>query len=193
MFTWTSKLRRGLGLALVLPHLALALPALSELPPLPKKVVLRGDDIAVQGPTGYCPDPATLNQMNGAASVLLGRCSDALAVKPAVISVTFGRPGSASAMAAGGAEMASFFASEAGRKSLSRRGRASDVTITSARSVGDLFLFRVADRGEGVYWRAMATVGTRTVSVKASGPDLSEAESRDLVEDAAKALLRANR
>ena len=176
------------GLAASLPCAAIA-----EQVALPKAVVLRGDDLKVQGPTGYCPDPATLQQSDGAASVLLGRCNDVAKAAPAVISVTFGRPGSAAAMAAGGAEMAAFFASDAGRKSLSRRGRASDVTVTSARSVGELFLFRVADRGEGTYWRGMTAIGGRTVSVKVSGLDLTETESRALVEDTARALRRANR
>jgi hypothetical protein len=125
--------------------------------------------------------------------LLLGRCTDQADAHPAVISVTFGRAGSAVAMAAGGAEMAAFLTSDDGRKSLSRRGRASDVVVTSARSVGDLFLFRVSDRGEGVFWRGMTAIGGRTVSIKVSGPDLAEAESRALVEDTAKALRRANR
>jgi len=185
MCTWTSKL--VLGLALCQPLSAQAETA------LPKAVVLRAQDIKVQGPTGYCPDPATLKQVDGAAAVLLGRCNDQAAAQPAVISVTFGRGGSASAMTAGGPEMAAFFASDAGRKSLSRRGRASDVSVTSARSVGDLFLFRVEDRSEGIYWRGMTTLMGRTVSIKVSGPDLNEAESRKLVEDTAKALRRVNR
>ncbi|MCU0900118.1 MAG: hypothetical protein MUC82_06440 [Cypionkella sp.] len=187
MSTWTSNLLLALGLALGQPMTA------GAEQPLPKAVVLRADDITVQGPAGYCPDPATLRQTDGAAAILLGRCTDQADAMPAVISITFGRPGSAAAMAPGGAEMAAFFASEAGRKSLSRRGRASDVAVTSARSVGDLFLFRVADRAEGVYWRGMTAMNGRTVSVKVSGPDLEEDQSRDLVEDTAKALRRANR
>lgn len=187
MSTWTSKLGLVAGLILALPQATTAETA------LPKAVVLRADDITVQGPAGYCPDPATLKQTDGAAAVLLGRCTDQASAEPAVISVTFGRAGSASAMAVGGAEMAAFLASEAGRKSLSRRGRAADVAITSARSVGDLFLFRVSDRGEGVYWRGMTALKSRTVSIKVSGPELSEAESRDLVEGTARALRRANR
>jgi hypothetical protein len=54
-------------------------------------------------------------------------------------------------------------------------------------------LFRVSDRGEGVYWRGMTAIEGRTVSIKVSGPALDEAASRKLVEDTAKALRRANR
>ncbi|NEX46115.1 hypothetical protein [Pseudotabrizicola algicola] len=190
MSIWTSKHRL---LAMMLTGLALGQPLIAFGETLPKTVVLRGQEITVQGPAGYCPDPATLRQADGAASLLLGRCTDQAEAPPALIFVTFGRGGSAAAMAAGGAEMAAFFASEAGRKSLSRRGRAADVTVTSARSVGDLFLFRVADRGEGVYWRGMTALGGRTVSIKVSGPELDEAASRKLVEDTVKALRRANR
>lgn len=187
MSIWTSKLVLAAGLVFGQP-----LPALAETA-LPKAVVLQAQDITVQGPAGYCPDPATLNQTDGAVAVLLGRCTDQAQAAPAVISVTFGRAGSAAAMAAGGQQMAAFFASDAGRQSLSRRGRASDVSVTSARSVGDLFLFRVEDRGEGVYWRGMTALEGRTVSVKVSGPELDESVSRKLVEDTAKALRRANR
>ncbi|MFN7222545.1 MAG: hypothetical protein ACK4MS_00840 [Paracoccaceae bacterium] len=192
MSTWTSNLALAVGLALCQPLIAMAQQAGPQAT-LPKAVVLSGDGLKVQGPTGYCPDPATLSQADGAAAVLMGRCTDQSTVKPAVIAVTFGRPGSASAIAAGGAEMAAFFATESGRKSLSRRGRASDVSVTSARSIGDLFLFRVLDRGEGVYWRGMIAIKGRTVSVKVSGPDLAEDESRKLVEDTVKALRRGNR
>lgn len=190
MSTWTSKLVLA---RVVLLGLALCQPLTTWAETLPKAVVLRAQDITVQGPTGYCPDPATLKQTDGAATVLLGRCTDQAEAPPAVITVTFGRGGSAAAMAAGGQEMAAFFASDAGRKSLSRRGRASDVSITSARSVGDLFLFRVSDRAEGVYWRGMTAMAGRTISIKVSGPALDEAASRKLVEDTAKALRRANR
>ncbi|WP_146036451.1 hypothetical protein [Pseudotabrizicola formosa] len=188
MSIWTSKARVAvLGLALCQPF------AVRAEVPLPKAVTLRAQEITVQGPAGYCPDPATLTQSDGAVAVLLGRCTDRAAALPAVISVTFGRAGSAAVMAAGGPQMAAFFATEAGRKSLSRRGRAADVAVTSARTVGELFLFRVADRGEGTYWRGMTAMGGRTVSIKVSGPDLDEVESRKLVEATSRALRRANR
>ncbi|MDO8883019.1 MAG: hypothetical protein U0934_21725 [Pseudotabrizicola sp.] len=187
MYTWTSRLVLLMGLALSQPLVSMA-----DVP-LPKTVMLRAQDLTVQGAAGYCPDPATLKQTDGAVAVLLGRCNDQTSIAPAIITITFGRAGSAAAMAAGGAELAAFFATEAGRKSLSRRGRAADVSVTSARSVGDVFLFRVADRGEGTYWRGMTALKGRTVSVKVSGPDLDEATSRKLVEDTAKALRRANR
>ncbi|WP_157791959.1 hypothetical protein [Pseudorhodobacter sp. MZDSW-24AT] len=190
MSTWTSK--QGLW-ALAVLGWAMGLPLAAGAETLPKAVVLRAEGLTVQGPAGYCPDPATLKQTAGAATLLLGRCTDQAEAPPAVITVTFGRGGSASAMTVGGEEMAAFFASEAGRKSLSRRGRASDVSITSARSVGDLFLFRVSDRAEGVYWRGMTALAGRTISIKVSGPALEEAASRTLVEDTARALRRANR
>lgn len=185
MSIWISRL--VLGLALCQPLTAGAETA------LPKAVTLRAQEITVQGPAGYCPDPATLSQRDGAVAVLLGRCTDRAAALPAVISVTFGRAGSAAVMASGGAEMAAFFASEAGRKSLSRRGRAADVAVTSARSLGDLFLFRVTDRAEGTYWRGMTALNGRTVSIKVTGPDLDETESRKLVESTSKVLRRVNR
>ena len=188
MSIWTNKLVLAVGLALCQPA-----PAVAEGQTLPKSVVLRGDGITVKGPSGYCPDPATVSQSGGVAAVVLGRCDDQSKATPAVIFVTFGRAGSAAAMAAGGADLAAFFTSEAGRKSLSRRGQASDVSVTAARSVREVFLFRVSDEGEGLYWRGMFAIKGRTVSVKVVGPELGEDESRKLVEGTAKALRRANR
>ena len=167
-------------------------PALAS-KPLPNILILRQDGLRLHGLDGYCPDPATLRQKDGAVVVMFGRCSDGHKVKPAVFSVTFGRPGSAAVMMADGKAMADFFASEAGRKSLSPHGRAEDVQVTQALSLRDLFLFQVHDRQEGRYWRGMASVAGRTLSVKANGPELSDAEGRKLVEGMLGALMQTNR
>lgn len=161
--------------------------------PLPNILILRQDGLRLQGLEGYCPDPVTLRQKEGAVVVMFGKCSDGHKVKPAVFSVTFGRPGSAAVMMADGKAMAAFFASEAGRKSLSPRGRADDVQVTQALSLRDLFLFQVHDRQEGSYWRGMASVAGRTLSVKVNGPELNDAEGRKLVEGMLGALMGANR
>lgn len=179
----------GLG-GLVMAALGLGMAVAN--PPLPKAVMLRGESIRLEGPDGYCPDPATLRQKDGAAVVLLGRCEEGSLQPPAVITVTLGPAGSAALMMAEGSDMATFLASEAGRKSLSSRGKAADVEVTAALSVGPLFLFRVRDREEGSYWRGMGSLQGRTISVKASGPELAEADSRRLVEMALNALKKAN-
>ncbi|GEM_PF-1475601 len=192
----------GAGLRLGAAWLCLSGMALSPFPalspamagqPLPNILILRQDGLRLQGVAGYCPDPATLRQKDGAVVVLFGRCSESAMVPPAVFSVTFGRPGSAAVMVADGKALAAYFSSEAGRKSLSPTGRAEDVQVTQALSLRDLFLFQVYDRKEGSYWRGMGSAAGRTLSVKVSGPDLAETDGRKLVESMLNALKDANR
>lgn len=185
-------LRFGAAL-LCLCGLVLSVAAAMASDPLPNILILRQDGLRLHGLEGYCPDPATLRQKDGAVVVMFGRCSDGHKVDPAVFSVTFGRPGSAAVMMADGKEMAAFFSSQAGRKSLSPHGRAEDVQVTQALSLRDLFLFQVHDRQEGSYWRGMASVAGRTLSVKVNGPELGEAEGRKLVEGMLGALMQTNR
>ena len=74
-------------------------------------------------------------------------------------------------MAAGGEALVAFFQSDEGRAMLSREGRADDVQVREAVGVGDAFLMHVADRAVGDYWRALAGVRGRLVTISASGPE----------------------
>jgi hypothetical protein len=159
----------------------------------PAKPVSVLDGIKVAGPKGYCPDPASVQERDDSAVAFLGRCSADSSQRPAVLTLTFGRSGSAGVMTAGGAELARFFTSTTGRKALSRRGRAGDVKLSSARTLGDIYLMRIEDRGQGDYWRGMITLRGRLVSVSATGPDLPAEEGLDLVKDTMAALRRSNR
>lgn len=153
--------------------------------------VLAGD-VKVEGPRGYCADPASLQQRDDSAVLLLGRCSSETAVPPAVLTVAVGRSGSASVFAAGGGELAGFFKTDTGRATLSRRGAARDVSIVTALMSKGAFLLRIRDRAQGEYWRAMVPVGGRMISVSAAGPDLPLAEGRRLVEATVTVLRRIN-
>lgn len=190
MSIWTSKVWAIAALTGMCACQPVDRLGLVEAPPPVK--VLNGS-LVVAGPAGYCADPATLREDGDSAVVFLGRCAAGNGVRPAVLTLTAGAAGSAIAMASGGAELAAFFNTEAGRATLSRSGRAADVTIGSALASGDLFLMRIEDRREGSYWRGMLGLGGRLVSLSANGPDLPAAEGRALVEKAADALRRANR
>ena len=195
MFTWISKpavlLLMLTGLAACQPAAGLpSLPALNMLPsPKTSTEVLDGA-LRVVGPRGYCPDSDTLHSENDSAVVLLGRCFAESKAEPALVSVTVGQP---VAVAPGmDAELASFFASDAGRATLSARGRAADIDIVSALSAKGMFLIQIRDRDQTPYWRAMTAMAGRMVSVRANGPTLSPTDGRKLVEATVAALRRAN-
>ena len=194
MSIWISK---AVGLTLVLAGLVACQPV-PGLPNLPlasatAPVVVLADAVKVAGPRGYCADPSSVQEIDDSAVVLLGRCSADSSQPPALLTVTLGRAGSASAIASGGADLAAFFNSDAGRATLSRSGKARDVTIGTALSQNDVFLMRVEDRVLGPYWRGMVAVKGRLISVSATGPGLAREIGRGLVQDTAEAIRRSNR
>lgn len=156
-------------------------------------LTVQGGALRIAGPTHYCPDRGSLRETENSTVVLLGRCSFDSVAPPAVLAVSVGAPGSAGVMAEDGAALAAFLMSGPGRASLSRSGQADDVTIGSAvMASGDIFLVRVEDRRQGVYWRSMIGVAGFLVSISATGPDLPPEAGRKLVEAAARAIQRAN-
>ncbi len=169
----------------VLPDLPFLTPSAEPLP------VLEGA-VRVVGPSGYCPDTASLRESGGAAVVLLGRCAAESEATPAVLSVAIGAAGSGAAMSGGGSGMAAFLTSDQGRASLSRSGRASDLRIRKALSDDRVFLVLLEDRQAGTYWRGMIPVAGHLVSISAIGPGLEPEAGRKLVQDGARALWRAN-
>ncbi len=195
MSIWISKpavlLLVAMGLAACQP--SAGLPGLSSLnmlaAPQGTVDVLEGA-VRIAGPKGYCPDSDILHSAEDSAVVLLGRCFADSKAQPALVTVTVGQAGTG--LVTDGAELAAFFSSDTGRSSLSQRGRASDITILSALSSGGVFLMQVQDRMSPPYWRAMTALAGRMVSVRATGPELTPPEGRDLVEATLKALRRAN-
>lgn len=195
MFTWISKpvvlLMMLMGLAACQPSGGLpGLSALSLLAAPQGPVEVLDGAVRIAGPKGYCPDSDTLHSADDSAVVLLGRCFDDSKAPPALVSVTVGQAGTG--IAAEGAALAAFFASDPGRATLSQRGRAGDIRLLSALSTSDVFLMQVQDRASPPYWRGMTSLAGRMVSVRASGPALSPPEARSLVEATIRALRRAN-
>lgn len=169
-------------------------------------------NIQISAPQGYCAERTAepvradetpkqpISEIPGTETLLIARCADAKAVPPAIIAVTVGQEGSAGIMAAGGAQLASFFASDEGRATLSRRGQAHDVQLIEALSQPlaktDAFLMRLIEPSMGQHWRAIIGLRGRLVTVAVTGPTdapLDPAQGRELLEQTLTALSRANK
>lgn len=160
----------------LLPALAL-LPLLAacelSLPALPgqglRELQILDKTLTVAAPRGYCIDPATSVDTGEAVVVLIGRCTAGGQVAAALLSMTIGPPGSAGVLAAGPDALSSFFTSVAGRKLLARDGVAAHVIVTEVKfGEGSLFL-HLQDQEAGEYWRAIAGIRGRLVTISASG------------------------
>jgi hypothetical protein len=183
---------RGISLVAVLGLSACQLTAvtLSRQP-----ASLLGGAIAITGPRGYCVDPAATREQGDTAVVLMGRCKFALAVEPALLTVSIGPVASAGAMAAGGEALTAYFTSTDGRAALSRIGRAGDVTVLEALMADDAYLLHLKDRVVGDYWRAVVGLNGRLVTISANGAQdapLAPASGRALLDATLAALRRAN-
>lgn len=154
-----------------------------------------GGAVQVGIPPGYCIDTKASRASKDSAVILMGRCTDAVRAKPALVTVSIGPSGSAGVMTAGGPALAAFFKTQQGRALLSRDGRASDVRILTALTAGDAFLLRLTDRAVGDYWRAAIGIKGRLVTISATGTEalsLAPDDGRALVDATLKAMQRAN-
>lgn len=151
--------------------------------------------IEIGVPAGYCIDGGASREARDGVVILMGRCTDEVSAIPALLSVSIGQGGSAGVMTAGGPALAAFFASDQGRATLSRDGRAGDIAIVEALGAGDAFLLHLKDRTAGEYWRAVIGVKGRLVTISATGtPDLplDPADGRKVLDAALDAMRRAN-
>lgn len=198
MSIWISKtLTRGLA-TFSLALLAACQPVAENVPGLSllnasEVLTVYGGAVRIAGPRHYCPDRSSLAETETSAVVLLGRCSVESEAPPAVLAISVGQAGSAGLLAENGAALAAFLTSDAGRASLSRRGRASEIKILSALMDEGTFLVQVEDAVQGRYWRGMLPVAGYLVSVSATGPALEPEAGRALVQAAARTLQRVNR
>ncbi len=127
--------------------------------------------VAVGVPAGSCIDKDARRAGADTAVILMGRCSDAVRAKPALITVSIGRGGSAGVLMAGGPALAAFFTSKEGRRMLSRDGRAGDVAVIAALGVGDAFYLHLNDCFQGEYRRGVVGVHGRLLTVSATGTE----------------------
>ncbi|MEO8244408.1 MAG: hypothetical protein ABI832_19085 [bacterium] len=156
--------------------------------------VLQGE-ITIRAPEFYCVDPQSARGGDDTAVVLIGRCNATGHVAAALVTVTVGRFASAGVMLAGGETLRKFMSSTAGRRALSRSGRAADVQVLQSGVVDGRLILHLKDRVAGEYWRAILGVKGRLVTISANGSQdapLTSDEGRALVGQTVEALLAAN-
>jgi hypothetical protein len=144
---------------------------------------------------GYCIDSGSSRQYDDSAVILMGRCNTGTDALPAVLTLSVGPAGSASAISGGGQMLADFFSSESGRATLSRDGIASDVTVKQALQSDGAFVMRVEDRAVGEYWRAIMGLRGRLVTLSVAGTDempLAPTDGRAVLDAAVAEMVKAN-
>lgn len=176
--------------------LCLALSACVVATDATRQVAVLGGALRVRAPEFYCIDTKSARAFDDTAVVLIGRCNAAGQVAAALVTVTVGRAASAGVMLAAPEALRGFMSSPAGRKALSRSGRAEDVAVLESGVLGgDRLMLHLNDRQEGEYWRAIIGIKGRLVTISASGAEgvpLTADQGRRLVEKTVAALRKAN-
>jgi hypothetical protein len=176
--------------ALFLALAACALPGAA-----PRQVQVLDGAVLVRAPQFYCVDQQSAPSSSDTAVVLIGRCNADGHVAAALVTVTVGRAASGGVMLASAEALRGFMASPAGRRALSRSGRAADVEVVSSGVTDDILMLHLRDREAGEYWRAIFGVNGRLITVSASGAagvPLTPDEGRKLVQQSVDALRAAN-
>lgn len=188
--------------AAVLLLAALALPACVEMEAggtganrSSAPVKLFGGVLVAMPPNGYCIDAKASRAEAESAVILMGKCSGASAVLPALITLSIGGEGSSGVLKTGAQALSDFFRSPAGRAALSRNGKAAAVTVSRVSLSGGALVMRVEDRSIGSYWRAVLGLRSRLVTISVSAPAgraLSEEGGRSILDQTIAAMRRAN-
>lgn len=193
MFTWTSKAK---------PFSLIVLLAACQMEPgafapagQTRAISVLGGAMQVAAPSGYCVDQQSARQQADGAVVLMGRCNGGSNHAAAVISVTIGNAGSAGALADGGAALAAYFQTAAGRAALSSAGSADAVQIVQASNGDGAFTLRIVEAGVGDYWRAILGISGRLVTLSVQGPEgstLNQTAGRKLLDASIAAMRKVN-
>ena len=160
-----------------------------------RQVAVLGGDVRVRAPNSYCVDTKSAKSVDDTAVVLIGRCNALGQVAAALVTVTVGRSASAGVMLASTEALRDFMSSPAGRRVLSRSGRAEDVVVLESGVLDDRLMLHLKDRLAGDYWRAIIGVRGRLITISASGAEgipLTPNEGRKLVELTVAAVRDAN-
>lgn len=160
-----------------------------------RKVAILDGTLQVGMAAGYCIDKAASRERDNAAVILMGRCNSAVPELPAVLNLTVGPAGSGGGIAGGTEALDAFFRSEAGRATLSREGRADDITLLQTAMADSIFTMRVRDAAVGEYWRAITSIRGRLVTLSAAGTattPLDPARGKTILNRAMAELIRAN-
>ncbi|MGR3493175.1 MAG: hypothetical protein ACU0DW_14045 [Shimia sp.] len=155
----------------------------------------------VAGPSGYCIDPASVNEQRDRASVLLASCANLGAESgPAIpgLLVITASPGTL-----GSPEVIlSAVRDEGGVLALSRTGQEGTAALHGAKSTARAVYVNMSDVSPGAppmtdprHWKAIMDMGGQGIVISVYGAQdgpLSGAAGEALARDAAQALLRAN-
>lgn len=139
--------------------------------------------VVIAGPPGFCVDPRATRATGGNAFVLLGNCAaitgSAHARQPdlqALLTATIAESDRPDTIAASGAELSDFFRSRAGRRALSRSGRAETVRVLETFQQGGAFFVHATDSSNALapgmaddYWRVYFDLDGRIISASVLG------------------------
>lgn len=160
-----------------------------------RKAEVLGGSMTVGLAAGYCIDDASSREAGDSLVLLMGRCNSSVTESPALLTLSVGPAGSGAGIGQDNAALATFFTSDAGRKMLSRDGRARDVQVIQAFDEAGIFTMLVRDRAVGDYWRAVAGLRGRLVTLSVSGTEgapLDATAGRQLLAKAMAELVKAN-
>ncbi|WP_066707755.1 hypothetical protein [Celeribacter ethanolicus] len=146
-----------------------------------RAVTLPLSGVSVAGPSGYCVDPVSVRDSARGSFALLGNCTGlsgrnnpALKGKTAVLTLSVAPP-MTETEEFDPPSYEAYFASETGRRALSRSGSAKTVQLIESEARGDMVLLHVRDsapmtlRGQGrEYWRALFLLDGRLVTATAT-------------------------
>ncbi len=160
-----------------------------------RKAQVLGGSMQVGLAAGYCIDNTSSREGNDSLVLLMGRCNTGVTESPAVLTLSVGPVGSGAGIGQDNAALAAFFTSDAGRAMLSRDGRAGDVNVVQAFDEAGIFTMLVRDRAVGDYWRAVAAIRGRLVTLSVTGTEgapLDNTAGRQLLARAMAELVKAN-
>lgn len=160
-----------------------------------RKAQVLGGSMQVGLAAGYCIDDSSSREGADSVILLMGRCNTGVSESPALLTLSIGPAGSGAGIGLDNAALAAFFTSESGRQMLSREGRASDVQIMQAFDQAGVFTMQVRDRAVGDYWRAVAAIRGRLVTLSVAGVEgapLDATAGQQILAKAMAELIKAN-
>lgn len=164
------------------------------------RATVGGGAITIAAPRGYCVDRSALRDGRRGAFVLFGSCAalapgpfatepDPLAVLTAAVAPPRAAEGAATGTGAltGRADrLAAYVTSPAGRRALSRDGRADSVTVLRTFTENGVFFIHLRDTSATAgppvaaeYWRAILEVKQRMITLSILFPDGAAVDAED--------------
>lgn len=210
MSTWICKPARAASLATLLLAGCLGqagLPTDVAVADEATTLQLAGGPVTLKAPVGYCVDPAATATFADSGFVLFASCAVLTGATafapdeaPGLLTASVGGPESA----AGGdtRALAAFLRSDAGRATLSRKGKAGTVRILAEETREGVLFMLLHDASPGPapalghsYWRAWFDLGSRLVGLAVHSPEGSpgtEPRARALIEQFVRSIRAAN-